>query len=76
MWVILRTTFAKLAAMARVVGRAVGTGEIANAGLAPEASAGEALFIGPTMFARFSKTLAIPGSWGVQAAGRAAEYNF
>jgi hypothetical protein len=41
-------------------------------GLAPDAFAGEALFIGPTMFARFSKTFAVSGSWGVQAAGRAA----
>jgi hypothetical protein len=41
-------------------------------GLAPDAFAGEALFVGPTMFARFSKTFAISGSWGVQAAGRAA----
>jgi hypothetical protein len=40
--------------------------------LAPEAFAGEALFVGPTTFLRLSKTLAISGSWGVQVAGRAA----
>ena len=34
--------------------------------------AGDALFFGPTMFVRFSKTLAISGSWGAQVAGRAA----
>jgi hypothetical protein len=43
------------------------------AALAPEPFAGEALFFGPTMFARFSKTLAISGSWGVQVAGHAAD---
>ncbi|MBV8451941.1 MAG: hypothetical protein JOZ29_06660 [Deltaproteobacteria bacterium] len=34
--------------------------------------AGEALFVGPTMFIRFSKTLAISGAWNFQVAGRAA----
>jgi hypothetical protein len=35
--------------------------------------AGQALFVGPTMFVRFSKTLAISGAWGIQAAGRAVD---
>jgi hypothetical protein len=33
--------------------------------------AGQAWFLGPTMFIRFSKTLAISGAWGVQVAGHA-----
>jgi hypothetical protein len=33
--------------------------------------AGDALFIGPTMFVRFSKTLAISGAWDFQAIGHA-----
>jgi hypothetical protein len=33
---------------------------------------GEALFIGPTMFIRLSKALAISGAWNFQVAGRAA----
>jgi hypothetical protein len=36
-----------------------------------ESFAGEALFIGPTMFVQLAKSLAISGGWGVQAAGRA-----
>jgi hypothetical protein len=39
--------------------------------LAPASFAGEALFVGPTMFVRFSKTFAISGSWGVQVVGHA-----
>jgi hypothetical protein len=35
--------------------------------------AGQALFVGPTMFVRFSKTLAISGAWGIQAAGHAVD---
>jgi hypothetical protein len=40
--------------------------------LVPDPFAGEALFLGPTMFVRFSKTLAIASSFGTQVAGRAA----
>ena len=35
--------------------------------------AGQALFVGPTMFVRFSKTLAISGAWGIQAVGHAVD---
>jgi hypothetical protein len=31
------------------------------------------LFVGPTMFVRFSKTLAISGAWGIQAVGHAVD---
>lgn len=40
-------------------------------GLGAEQFAGEALFLGPTMFARLSKALTLSGSWGIQAAGHA-----
>ena len=40
-------------------------------GVAAQSFAGQALFVGPTMFMRFSKTFAISGSWGVQVAGHA-----
>ena len=36
-----------------------------------DAFAGQALFVGPTMYVRFSKTLAISGAWGIQAVGHA-----
>lgn len=42
-------------------------------GLGPETFAGHALFVGPTMFAKLSKTKAISAAWGVQAGGRAAD---
>jgi hypothetical protein len=41
-------------------------------GLDLNAFGGEALFVGPTMFIRLSKTLAISGSWNFQVAGRAS----
>jgi hypothetical protein len=40
-------------------------------GLGLDPFAGEALFVGPTMFVRLSKALAISGAWDVQVAGRA-----
>jgi len=42
-------------------------------GLGLSAFAGEAVFFGPTMFARFAKSCAISGSWGLQVAGHAAD---
>jgi hypothetical protein len=41
------------------------------ASLGFDAFAGQALFVGPTMYVRFSKTLAISGAWGIQAVGHA-----
>jgi hypothetical protein len=35
--------------------------------------AGQSLFVGPTMFVRFSKSLAISGAWGIQAVGHAVD---
>jgi hypothetical protein len=34
---------------------------------------GQALFVGPTMYASLSKNLAISAAWGVQVAGRAVD---
>jgi len=42
-------------------------------GLGLEPFAGEALFLGPTMFVRFSRAFAISGAWGVQVAGHAVD---
>jgi hypothetical protein len=35
--------------------------------------AGQALFVGPTMYASLSKTMAISAAWGVQVAGHAVD---
>ena len=40
-------------------------------GLDLTAIAGDPLFVGPTMFVRFSKTLSISGAWDFQATGHA-----
>jgi hypothetical protein len=42
-------------------------------GLGLDPFAGQALFLGPTMFVRFSRTLAISGAWGIQVAGHAVD---
>jgi hypothetical protein len=42
-------------------------------GLGLDPFAGQALFLGPTMFVRFSEALAISGAWGVQVAGQAVD---
>jgi hypothetical protein len=42
-------------------------------GLGIDPFAGEALFLGPTVFVRFSETFAISGGWGFQVAGRAVD---
>jgi hypothetical protein len=35
--------------------------------------AGQALFVGPTMFVQFSKNWTVSGAWGVQVAGHAID---
>jgi hypothetical protein len=35
--------------------------------------AGQALFVGPTLYASLSKTIAISAAWGVQVAGHAVD---
>jgi hypothetical protein len=42
-------------------------------GLGLDPFAGQALFLGPTMFVRFSRTFAISGAWGIQVAGHAVD---
>jgi hypothetical protein len=42
-------------------------------GLSLDPFAGEALFLGPTMFVRFSRAFAISGAWDVQVAGHAVD---
>jgi hypothetical protein len=42
-------------------------------GLGLDPFAGQALFLGPTMFVRLSKTLAISGVWDIQVAGHAVD---
>jgi len=42
-------------------------------GIGLDRLAGHALFVGPTMYATLSKTLAIGAAWNVQVAGHASD---